>query len=191
MHNLNAREPRWRLDAQCWRFPNSPSGEGPDSSTFIEPLRRFWLWPVEILHLSHGSDNRLLILLVPPAIQIALIAHAMTSSSMCRARSPDTTIVRSLKVRRTIEHTGYFVMVADGSSEARPARRSRSERRSSHLNYYGDKIFVGDILSGPPRSIVDGRRISAVSGFPVLLQRWKTAYWQQIAELLQSVLFLR
>src|SRR5216683_2212237 len=134
---------------------------------------------VEVLHLVWDPTTISLILLVP-AIQIVLFGYAINLDPkhvpIAVAGDHDR---EAKKVRRTIENTGYFMIVADGLM---PGAAERMVEEG--------KVIVGieippvnpdrDILSSQPRIIVDAIDPSAVRPALAALEN---AYWQQIAEL--------
>jgi ABC-2 type transport system permease protein len=135
---------------------------------------------VEILHLAWDPTTVSLILLVP-AIQIALFGYAINLDPkhvpIAIAGDHDRKVE---KVRRTIEHTGYFVIVADGLQRGAAARMVAEGKALVGIELPRRDNSDGDTLSGQPRIIVDAVDLSAVRPALAALEN---AYWQQIAEL--------
>jgi ABC-2 type transport system permease protein len=135
---------------------------------------------VEILHLAWDPTTVSLILLVP-AIQIALFGYAINLDPkhvpIAIAGDHDRKVE---KVRRTIEHTGYFVIVADGLQRGAAARMVAEGKALVGIELPRQDNSDGDTLSGQPRIIVDAVDPLAVRPALAALEN---AYWQQIAEL--------
>ena len=135
---------------------------------------------VEILHLAWDPTTVSLILLVP-AIQIALFGYAINLDPkhvpIAIAGDHDRKVE---KVRRTIEHTGYFVIVADGLQRGAAARMVAEGKALVGIELPPRDNSDGDILLGQARIVVDAVDPSAVRPALAALQN---AYWQQIAEL--------
>ena len=130
---------------------------------------------VELLHLAWDPTTVSLILLVP-AIQIVLFGYAINLDPkhvpIAIAGDYDH---EAKKVRRTIENTGYFMIVADG------LRRGGAERMVAEGRaLVGIELPRDDSDGEQPRIIVDAVDPSAVRPALAALEN---AYWQQIAEL--------
>jgi ABC-2 type transport system permease protein len=130
---------------------------------------------VEVLHLVWDPTTVSLILLVP-AIQIVLFGYAINLDPkhvpIAIAGDHDRKIE---KVRRTIEDTGYFMIVADG------LQRGAAERMVADGKALVGIEFPRDDSDGEqPRIVVDAVDPSAVRPALAALEN---AYWQQIAEL--------
>lgn len=130
---------------------------------------------VEVLHLVWDPTTVSLILLVP-AIQIVLFGYAINLDpkhvTIAIAGDHDRTVE---KVRRTIEKTGYFMIVADG------LQRGAAERMvADGKALVGIELPRDDSDGEQPRIVVDAVDPSAVRPALAALEN---AYWQQIAEL--------
>ena len=130
---------------------------------------------VEVLHLVWDPTTVSLILLVP-AIQIVLFGYAINLDPkhvpIAIAGDHDRKIE---KVRRTIEDTGYFMIVADG------LQRGAAERMvADGKALVGIELPRNDSDGEQPRIVVDAVDPSAVRPALAALEN---AYWQQIAEL--------
>jgi ABC-2 type transport system permease protein len=131
---------------------------------------------VEVLHLVWDLTTVSLILLVP-AIEIVLFGYAINLDPkhvpIAIAGDHDRRIE---KVRRTIEQTGYFMIVADGLPSG-AAERMVAQGKA----LVGIELPPQDDSDGEqPRIIVDAVDPSAVRPALAALEN---AYWQQIAEL--------
>jgi ABC-2 type transport system permease protein len=130
---------------------------------------------VEVLHLVWDPTTISLILLVP-AIQIVLFGYAINLDPkhvpIAIAGDHDRKIE---KVLRTIENTGYFMIVADG------LQRGGAERMvADGKALVGIELQRDDSNGEQPRIVVDAVDPSAVRPALAALEN---AYWQQIAEL--------
>jgi ABC-2 type transport system permease protein len=130
---------------------------------------------VEVLHLVWDPTTVSLILLVP-AIQIVLFGYAINLDPkhvpIAVAGDHDRNIE---KVRRTIESTGYFIIVADG------LQRGAAERMvADGKALVGIELPRDNSRGEQPRIVVDAVDPSAVRPALAALEN---AYWQQIAEL--------
>ena len=131
---------------------------------------------VELLHLVWDPTTVSLILLVP-AIQIVLFGYAINLDpkhvSIAIAGDQNR---RVEKIRSTIEHTGYFMIVADGLPSG-AARRMVAQGKA----LVGIELPPQDDSEGEqPRIIVDAVDPSTVRPALAALEN---AYWQQTAEL--------
>lgn len=130
---------------------------------------------VEVLHLVWDPTTVSLILVVP-AIQIVLFGYAINldPKHVPIAIAGDSNS-KVEKVRHTIEHTGYFMIVADGLRQG-GAERMVAEGKA----LVGIELPRDDSDGEQPRIIVDAVDPSAVRPALAALEN---AYWQQIAEL--------
>ena len=135
---------------------------------------------VEVLHLVWDPTTVSLILLVP-AIQIVLFGYAINLDPkhvpIAIAGDHDRRIE---KVRRTIENTGYFMIVADGLPSGAAERMVAQGKALVGIELPPRDKSNGNILSSQPKVIVDAIDPSAVRQALAALEN---AYWQQIAEL--------
>ena len=131
---------------------------------------------VEVLHLVWDPTTVSLILLVP-AIQIVLFGYAINLDPkhvpIAIAGDHDR---KGEKVRRTIEHTGYFMIVADGLQRGGAARMVAEGKALVGIELPPQ----GDSDGEQPRIVVDAVDPSAVRPALAALEN---AYWRQIAEL--------
>jgi ABC-2 type transport system permease protein len=131
---------------------------------------------VELLHLVWDPTTVSLILLVP-AIQIVLFGYAINLDPkhvpIAIAGDNDRKVE---KVRRTIEHTGYFMIVADGLSSGAAERMVAQGKALVGI----ELPLQHDSDGEQPKIIVDAVDPSAVRPAMAALEN---AYWQQIAEL--------
>jgi ABC-2 type transport system permease protein len=134
---------------------------------------------VEVLHLAWDPTTVSLILLVP-AIQIVLFGYAINFDPkhvpIAIAGDHDH---KAEKVRRTIENTGYFMIVADGLQQGAAERMVADGKALVGIELPPRDNSDGDNLSGQPKIIVDSVDPLAVRPALAALQN---AYWQQIAE---------
>ena len=135
---------------------------------------------VEVLHLVWDPTTISLMLLVP-AIQIVLFGYAINldPKHIPIAIGGDRDH-RVEKVRRTIENTGYFMIVADGLPQGAAARMVAEGKALVGIELPPRESSDGDILSGQPKIIVDAVDPSTVRPALAALEN---AYWRQIAEL--------
>ena len=135
---------------------------------------------VEVLHLLWDPTTVSLILLVP-AVQIVLFGYAINLDPkhvpIAVAGDHDP---RAEKVRRTIEHTGYFMIVADGLQRGAAKRMVAEGKVLVGIELPPRDNSDGNILSSQPKVIVDAIDPSAVRPALAALEN---AYWRQIAEL--------
>jgi len=131
---------------------------------------------VEVLHLAWDPTTVSLILLVP-AIQVVLFGYAINLDPkhvpIAIAGDHDR---KGEKVRRTIEHTGYFMIVADGLQRGGAARLVAEGKALVGIELPPQ----GDSDGEQPRIVVDAVDPSAVRPALAALEN---AYWRQIAEL--------
>jgi ABC-2 type transport system permease protein len=131
---------------------------------------------VEVLHLVSDPTTVSLILLVP-AIQIVLFGYAINLDPkhvpIAIAGDNDRKVE---KVRRTIEHTGYFMIVADGLPSGAAERMVAQGKALVGI----ELPLQHDSDGEQPKVIVDAVDPSAVRPALAALEN---AYWQQIAEL--------
>ena len=135
---------------------------------------------VELLHLAWDPTTVSLILLVP-AIQIVLFGYAINlDPKHVRLAIAGDHDHEAEKVRRTIENTGYFIIVADGLPQGAAERMVAEGKALVAIELPPRGNSYSDTLSGQPKIIVDAVDPSAVRPALAALQN---AYWQQIAEL--------
>ncbi len=130
---------------------------------------------VEVLHLVWDPTTVSLILLVP-AIQIVLFGYAINLDPKQVPIAIAGDHGRKVeKVRRTIENTGYFMIVADG------LQRGAAERMvADGKALVGIELPRDDFDGEQPRIVVDAVDPSAVRPALAALEN---AYWHQVAEL--------
>ena len=99
---------------------------------------------------------------------------------MYRLRSAETANHRVEKVRRTIENTGYFMIIADGLQRGAATRMVAEGKALVGIELPPPDSSDGDTLSGQPKIIVDAVDPSTVRPALAALEN---AYLRQIAEL--------
>jgi ABC-2 type transport system permease protein len=134
---------------------------------------------VEMLHLVHDRTTVSLIVLVP-ALQIVLFGYAVNLDprgiSLAIARDHDGP---GDQLRRAIEETRYFTILADGLQRGAAERMVVQGRALVGIELPSQAHSGHDGPSEEPRVVVDGTDPAAVRPALAALE---TTYWQHIAQ---------